>query len=131
MIDRQFLRDFANEAETVLEKLAKKHGVKLQATYASGSYDRGGDNAALKFNLSVVTKSGKVLTKAARDFEAMAYRYGLTANDFGSLFVSNDETFEITGLVTRRRKFPISAKRVRDGKPFKFPAEKVKRALGR
>jgi len=132
MLDREFLSAFTSDAEAALEKLAKKHGVKLQVSYASGRYDKGGDNASLKFNLSVVTSGGKVLSRAAADFKALASRYGLRPTDLGTTFYDEmDQEFEITGLVARRRKFPISAKRLSDNRDFKFPARRVEKLLGR
>jgi hypothetical protein len=37
-------------------------------------------------------------------------------------------TYEITGLKATRRKYPISADRLSDGKSFKFPVDVIKRA---
>jgi hypothetical protein len=43
----------------------------------------------------------------------------------GRTFRSRTRTYEVTGIETRRPKYPVTAKRLPDGKPFKFPTSTV------
>ena len=66
----------------------------------------------------------------AEAFKANADLLGLTAEDLGAKFTVRGQTFQITGLATRSRKYPILACGPQ-GKGYKFPASTVCRALGR
>ena len=85
-----------------------------------------------KFEVSATNEDGTVETKEARDFKRIAEIYGLSPDDLGKTFKTwhGKRTYTITGLVRRRRKFPISAV-CENGKSWKFPAEQVKDALSR
>ncbi len=120
-LNKSFVRSFHAEAEQALQALAEKHGVNVRRT--SGSFDS--KNATLKFNVSVIDENGTVLTPEGESFKRNALQFGLQPADlFGTFFV-NGTQYRITGLKTRRPKFPISAERVSDGRAFKFPLSSV------
>ena len=59
----------------------------------------------------------------ARDralWESVCHLYGLPKDAFGKVFTSRGTAFRVTGINTRRPKFPVSAVRVSDERGFKF-----------
>jgi len=126
MIDRKFLKDFTAYAVGVLGEEASKHGMTI--TYKGGSFARDGSLATFKFEMLAPNASGEIETPQAKEFKSYATQYGFEPEDLGSEFTHRGETFRITGLKTRRPKFPICAERVKDGRGFKFPVEAVKRS---
>ena len=127
-IDRAFLRTFTKDAEAALTEIADKYGVKI--SYKGGSFDRVGSFATLKFEVVAPDAStGETLSREAQDFKRFANHYGFAPDDLGSEFTVRGEVYRITGLKSRRPKFPISAERVKDGKLFKFSSHAVR--LGR
>jgi hypothetical protein len=73
-----------------------------------------------------VKDDGSKVSAKKLEWAAMAPRYGLKKEDFGSEFISSGERFRIEGINTRAYKMPIKAVRVSDGRKFKFSAETVK-----
>ena len=94
--------------------------------YKSASFARDGANGTLKFEMATVTSDGDVLTPEAQAFKTLAHKYGFEPEDLGTVFRYQGTDYRITGLKTRRPKFPISAERVSDGRGFKFPVFAVK-----
>ncbi len=124
MIDRKFLKDFTAYAVGVLGEEASKHGMTI--SYKGGSFARDGSLATIKFEMLAPNASGEIESPEAKDFKRYAKQYGFEPEDLGSEFTHRGEKFRITGLKTRRRRFPISAERIKDGRGFKFPVEAVK-----
>lgn len=120
-IDRTFLRDFNKDALAALEKVASEHGVSIRQE--SGRFTD--SNATIKFTLSAITSSGEVLKPEVQAFKRSAGQFGLHADDLGGTFIVNKTKYRLTGLKTRRPKYPITAERVYDGRSFKFPASSV------
>ena len=54
---------------------------------------------------------------------------GLKPEHLDATFACRGETYRIMGLAPSRRRYPVIAKRVRDGKAFKFGADTVVHAL--
>lgn len=70
---------------------------------------------------------GVVVDMAAKTrFETFGARAGLDPSWFGKSFAINGVEYQITDYVPSRPKYPVSAKRVHDGKGFKFGAYRVK-----
>lgn len=121
-MDRKSLRAFNAEAMAALEKIADEHGMNIRA----GTHRFTEANATLKFELMDVSPSGEVKSPEAEAWKLNAHRYGFQAEDLGGTFVSRGETYKITGLKTRRPKYPVSATKLSNGRPHKFPVEMVK-----
>ena len=99
----------------------------LQVHLGRASYS--GENIypiTFKFEVSATNDDGIIETKEVRDFKASAFLYGLSADDLGKEFTIKKDTYKITGLNRRRKKFPISGINIETGKSFKFPADDVK-----
>ena len=124
-MDRKILKAFNADAIAALEKIAGEHNLSIR----SGTHRFSDSNATLKFELMDVTASGEVLTPEAEVFKLRASSYGLHCDDLGGTFVVNGTKYRITGLKTRRPKFPVSAVRVHDGRSFKFPVSSVSNVI--
>ena len=85
----------------------------------------------IKVEMSATNSDGSVETKEARDFRRYAGRYGLDPDDLGKTFQTyNGTKYEIIGLNTRAKKYPICCLRA-DGKRYKLTAQEVTGALAR
>ena len=102
-----------------LSELEEELGIKI--TSKAGSFS----DTDFSFKMSVVIPDtdGIIRTEEERIFPLLAPQFGLSKDDLGSKFKwHNGEIYEIKGIAPRSTKYPIKAKRVKDGKGFKFPA---------
>lgn len=117
-----------NAIEAALKPLANEHGIEIRI--AGGRWSD--HSYAVKLEILTRDEAGNVHHPGADSFRAMAKFYGLEPDDLGREFQQQGcIRYRITGLNTRRKKYPISVERVVDGKRFKMPAEMVREALGR
>jgi hypothetical protein len=121
-MDRTALRSFNADAIKALEKIATEHGMSIRP----GTHRFSTENATLKFDLSDIASDGEVLTPEAQAFKTNAARYGLSPDDLYGTFSFGDKQFKITGLKTRRPKFPISAENVSTGRMHKFTEDSLR-----
>lgn len=121
-MDRKALRSFNADAIKALEGIAAEHGMSIRP----GRHSFNEANATLKFDLSDITSSGEVLTPEAQAFKLNAALYGLSPDDLYGTFTFRGEQFRLTGLKTRRPKFPISAEKVSTGRPHKFTEDSLR-----
>jgi len=119
VMDRNTVSTISDCSQSALEKVAEKHGLILKKE--RGTFDPSAGTFTMKFTFVCETEDG-----IPADFARNASRYGLTAEDFGREFTTYNGTYQITGINTRRHKYPISAKCVRTGKGYKFPRTAVK-----
>jgi len=115
-MDRASVKFLAAAVEKALQQVADEFGVTY--TYKGGNFDPSTGTFAPKSEFSLPDS-------ARRAFERDAYYFGLTADHFGSTFISNGREFRVTGINTRAPKYPIKATCLLDGKPYKFPASVV------
>ena len=73
---------------------------------------------------------GTVVSRERVDFQQLAAVYGLRPEDLDAQVAINGIAYTIDGLLPRGSKFTVLL-RAASGKRFKFPAEAVRRALGR
>jgi len=85
-------------------------------------------SCSFKLDISVVESDGTVLTPEAGYFRAHAKSHGLEPEMLGRSFTCRGNTYTITGLSIKARRYPILAVR-QDGRPFKFGASTVLRGL--
>jgi hypothetical protein len=125
MIDRQTVRSVREDLDHALREIGERHGLNLRtgsATFTAVKF-------TMKIEASVVDTDGVDLA-AQREFKVNAFRYGLPDDAFGKEFTGWDGIrYRVVGLKPRRRKFPISAVRVSDGRAFKFPVSTVSSIL--
>lgn len=90
-----------------------------------------GDSVKCKIEL-LAGEPGKIESMEdveKRAFENYAWHFNLKPNDYGRTFTVKGKAYRITGIKPRRRKYPITAVRVSDNAPFKFPIEAVRSSL--
>ncbi|MFW5871468.1 MAG: hypothetical protein ACOCUT_00020 [bacterium] len=85
--------------------------------------------ATFKLEISPVVK-GQVKTKEAIDFERYAKSEGLKSSDLGRTVFLYGEEYKLVGYKPRSYKYPFLAKRLKDGKLYKYDADTVRMALG-
>ncbi len=105
-------------------KIAETHG--LEVEQGGKRLKSRGDafEMALRVKVPVVEGQDEDLDKEL--FELLCSRYGLKKENYGQIFSDGEEHFRITGLDTRRPKYPITAERSSDGRSFKFSPEQVR-----
>jgi len=116
--NRANLKNLRKQFQDAINAVAAKNGIK--AGLGSISYT----DSQFTVKMTVETSGNKEakVEKAKNGFPMDAFRVGLKEDALGKTFKSNGRTFKITGVKTRRRKYPVSAVEVggRGGK-FKFP----------
>jgi len=125
--NRVIIKEVAEDMKGAISSVAKKYG--LVINYKGGRFSN--ISATVRFELNTVGTNGEVHSEATETFKRMAISYGFKESDLGANFQFQNELYTITGLTPRRHKFPISAKRVKDGKAFKFPINSVLAGLSR
>lgn len=125
-IDRQIIPLIRSEIDQALKALAEKFDVTISAGNASFTPE------SVTFKLAVTTKGegGKVETKEGKDFKLYAEMYGLKKEDLGKEIKVGINTYIITGLALKSRKYPVTVTDTRSGTGYKLQMSAVKRALG-
>ena len=111
------------DIEDALSVVAKKHELSFRLNgirYTENSFKVGLE--------AVQSSNGESVLSVT--FKEKCYKYGLLPEHLGRVFYSGDNSYKITGLKPRNRKYPVIAERTDNGKQFKFSALKVKIALG-
>ena len=113
---RADVRTISEAAKLALQGVADQFGLTL--TVPGGRFsDEAFDG---RYSMALQGEDG-----VPADFTRNCGRFGLKPEHFGATFTSNGKTFKISGINTRCPKYPVSAKRVPDGKGFKFTAQQV------
>jgi len=111
------LKDIRTDINRALSEVGEKYSIDIKAgraTYTSDTCD-------FKLKLISIGDDGVMFDEKAEDYKLYASNFGLDPDWFGKTFVSNENTFEITGLKTRRNlKYRVLAKNLDNGKPYKF-----------
>jgi len=120
-IDRASCKRLRDELDKVLAPLGMKLGLDISAGNATFT----AENATFKVKIATLSADGTVRDEEAEAFKKGAVLYGLKPEMLNTTFKGwNGETFEIVGLATRSRKYPVLAKD-KSGKTFKFPIAQV------
>ena len=125
-IDRPFLNKAREHIDKALAAVGEELGVNLQL--GNCRYTPG-ESFTFKLEGLALGEDGKAVSKEASDFVMLATSFGLKPEDLGKEFVSRGETFKITGLNLKAKKYPIQAEMLSNGKSYKFPADTVCRLL--
>jgi hypothetical protein len=121
------VRSILDECEAALKPIAEKHGLTLDRK--GRTYRPDALPVMFQFLIKQLDANGNEMDSRAKDFIKYAASYGLKESDFLAEFHSNGEVFRIVGFKPKARKYPVLAEKVRDGKTYKFPAERVKLLL--
>lgn len=118
---RQEAVKLAEEMREAVKPVLAKHGLTL-----GGGHTTYGTDVRVRLDVvKVELENGvNVATPEAANWKQMARYYGLPEDGLGKTFRNGGHTFTVTGLNTRRGRYPVLATR-EDGKQFKFPTETV------
>jgi len=124
----RFLRQLLSEAIDGNNEYLEEVGIHAEVGHGRFS----SNNVTFKVTLSVKSDTGEVLKPEVLAFKEHAVSFGLSADDFGKQFQTNDrKTYEIVGLAPRSWKYPVLCKNTRTGKVWKLPIDSVVRGLSR
>ncbi len=127
MLDRAAVRQILGEIEVAVKAVAVRHGLEFDHQRCRF----GATEMTTKLTLKMVGTADAMADFSRMQFPALASRLGLPEDALGKPFNHRGYGFTITGLKLERPKYPVSCKRMLDGKPFKFPVLIVKNALER
>ena len=137
-ITKKFVQDLRPQIDAALEELGARLGVEIKA--GNGGYDPEAGTAHYKLNIAVLGEGGVAVDPHAKAFTD--YFIGpkedhwdrdatlLSPDDLGKEFLDGNGSYKITGYNYKARKFPVKATATNTGKRYKFPIERVARALG-
>lgn len=125
-ITRDICMDVLRDFETAIEGVANRHNLHLGRFRAS--YNKEELRIPVKFLAIEHDEDGRKLSPEEANFRKLAPGYGLEPDDYGELLYIKGQTYKITGINPRARKYPIIAK-TQDGVTWKLPVSSVTRAL--
>lgn len=125
--DRTNLKLIADDLKTALATVEEKYGIKF--TYKGARFSP--ELATFKVEGATVSTDGTVASPERQDFLACCHLWNLPKEILDQAIVLGGETYTVTGLNTRSDKYPVTAKRVSDGKRFKLGADGVIAAWNR
>jgi len=111
------------EMDAALKAIGDKYGITMDTGNIRYDVDRTNFNTSIKVRLG----DGGVADVAAnnrREWDKYAPRFGLKSTDFGKTFVSNGQTFTLSGVKPRGKKYNVLAKNPA-GKCYKFSGQRV------
>lgn len=121
---RANIRGLMKQIDIALKPIADQHGIQIRSR--TGSF--GMAIARVRLEISVL-RDGAFETEDRLEFRMFCHRWGLTPAHLDKTFISGGHTYQITGGSRQSKRYPIRAKRLPDGKEFKFAAETVKEGL--
>jgi hypothetical protein len=122
---RPTCRKVSDEALEALNAVAEKFGLIVKNEPGRFTHN----TFTAKFTFSVEASDG---TGAPADFAQKARLVGLPEDCFGKEFTDfRNQTFTITGVNLRAKKYPVQVTKKSDGRGFKMPAAQVAAHLAR
>ncbi len=112
------LKTIRADIDAALAAVESKHGVK----FSLGNIRYSINDFRCKFEcVSTSDSQGNTVDPKEENFKHDAFLVGVASDAFGKTFKSGRSNYKITGINTRRHKYPVSAIRVASGKGYKFP----------
>jgi len=126
--DRPACREVSDKVIEALKPVAAQLGLSVKKH--PGSYSS--QNFVMKVEFAVIGEEGVAMTRERQDYMEQFWRFGLKKEWLDKVFTTDTgESYQITGLRTRGKKFPVLAIHTRTKKGYKFPARAVIRAMER
>ena len=119
--DSDTIQPILDEAESALNIIATRHGVRLRRR--SSAYGKTNLKPGFEFYLPGAAGGVK---KEEDAFQARAAAYGLDPAWLGQQVTINRSVFTIVGLNCKAPANPVQIKRVPDGKEFKTSVQSIK-----
>jgi hypothetical protein len=117
--NKQDLRLLTNEINQALKLIGDKYGLNLNTK--SGRYELDGS----EFSVKLVVKN----TTVQKNYDMECVILGLPKTIIGSSLSLQGKDFVITGLNTRKPKFPVEVKCLNDQKNYGLTVSAVKKVL--
>jgi hypothetical protein len=117
--NKQNLPTIAADINAELAKIATKYGLQ---SLQIGSVTFDATSCKIQISGMVDPVSSPEAQQKNKSFSEML---GYSDNIVGLKFTSKGRTFEVTSIDLKRPKFPINAKDLADGKPYKFAADRA------
>lgn len=115
-ITKDTVQTLGKELTGVVRAWAEAKGLKL--TKAGGSYDPALGQWTERLTIQAATVGGRPREQA--EFEALCWRFNLTADHWKNRFRVQGTEYELVGLKQSRGRMPVIGARVPDGKRFVF-----------
>ena len=112
--------------EAVLSPLAEELGVAINL----GGCSFRGCNCKYQLEVALFDPNGQAITGEVQAFSSSAHLFGLESSDLGKQFIFEGQPYNICGIKSKNRKYPIIA-RSSNGRQYKFACRTVLEALGR
>jgi hypothetical protein len=125
--DRTNLRLIADYLKTALASVEEKYGITF--TYKGARFTA--SNATFKIEGITIGTDGVAVSKERQDFLQYHSLFNLPKEVLDQEVDFAGDVFVVTGLNTRSQKYPVTAKRVSDGKGFKLGADGVRNSWER
>ncbi len=118
--------------EDAMTKLARAAGVSV--IFGGCRYNK--RLARFDFDMVPAIRQDDDMTQAARDFALFCSDFGMKPSDFGRDFTLRDfegkvYPYQIAGYDPSDRKAPVIARRLSDGKLYRFSGDHAAKMLGR
>jgi len=122
-VTKAFMTTLDSEIKAALAEVVEKHGLTMSIN--GGKYDPAASYSP-KLKFCIVTEDG-----IPADFKRLAPLYNMTEDDYNKeIRLNNGNMAKITGINTRRPKYPISVVDCVTGKSYKIPNSMVLMQLG-
>ena len=115
-------------ANRIKEVVEKEFGTELKFQMKGFSYSA--ENCTFKIEAATIAHDGVVNSQERKAFVRLADMYGMAPAFLDKTFKQGAYSFTVTGLNTRRRKYPVCCKRD-DGKNYSFTTDTVIRLMRR
>lgn len=110
-----------------LKSVEDKYGVKF--AYKGARFES--TTATFKIDGAILNSDGVAESKERKEFNTYSFMFNLPKEMLDKEVNYSGERYVVTGLNTRSQKYPVTAKRVSDGKGFKLTATGVLSAWNR
>ena len=124
-MDREKIKMIRGEIEKALNEMGQKFGL----TFSLGTITFTEDDLKVQIRGISTENGGKSAMEL--DWDRFKGRYPELARvEIGAQFRNDKGVYQIVGLKPRNRKYPVIAKRLSDGKQFKFSPYSVSVYMG-
>ena len=125
-LDKPTVKYIRKRLQATLMPLAKELGVVID--FGSCTFQT--SNCRIQLKVAVLDPDGEPVTEEADAFRRSAKLFGFEPADLGAEFIVQGQTYTISGLRPKSRKYPVIA-RAGNSKDYKYACRTVLEALGR
>lgn len=118
MINKEMLNDFRKDFEQAVRSLEDKYNLKLEL--GTITYNELNQN----FTASLKALDNRGGEQAS--FNRYCSWYGLTPEDYKKRFIDRRHVYEIVGIDTRSKKYPIIVRDIETGNEVRYTSEYIR-----